>query len=321
MPGDPAEPMTARSYLLSLPERFVRSVLGLGAGVAREVGQVALPDGVRDSQLYQNLVEATLRYLIVEVGGAEGVYRDDTKLPDDFLVRRAAGNAVELLGVVAFRASPVWVLAALADVCGMGRQLIPEIVDALKAQGLLEEDAGFTSVDQVLDGLERTASRLAGTINTPPLDVAGLRSELAAIRREARALQPANLPSRDTISRLWAELREESARQRMSVFHTSSVMAVSAARRFPDRVRWFSASARIGATRTGQVFAAALLDHYDQTLREIRQFGYLPYTGQQLRPSLRACLDQFSPKRSTLTQRLIERVQAIRSRRDRPIGR
>ena len=231
--------MTARSYLLSLPERFVRSVLGLGAGVAREVGQVALPDGVRGSQLYQNLVDATLRYLIVEVGGAKGVYRDDAKLPDDFLVRRTAGNAVELLGVVAFRASPVWVLAALADVCGMSRQLIPEIVDALKAQGLLEKDARFTSVDQVLDGLERTASRLAGTINTPPLDVAGLRSELEAIRNEARALQPANLPSRDAISRLWAELREESARQRMSVFHTSSVMAVSAARRFPDRCAGF----------------------------------------------------------------------------------
>ena len=136
--------MRNTDYLLSLPERFIRSVLGLGAGVAREVGEVALPDGVRGSQLYQNLVDATLRYLIVEVGGAEGVYRDDPKLPDDFLVRRAAGNAVELLGVVAFRASPVWVLAALADVCGMGRQLIPEIVDALKAQGLLEADARFT---------------------------------------------------------------------------------------------------------------------------------------------------------------------------------
>ncbi len=313
--------MRNTDYLLSLPERFIRSVLGLGAGVAREVGEVALPDGVRGSQLYQNLVDATLRYLIVEVGGAEGVYRDDPRLPDDFLVRRAVGNAVELLGVVAFRASPVWVLAALADVCGMGRQLIPEIVDALKAQGLLEADARFTTVDQVLDGLERTASRLAGTINTPPLDVAGLRSEWEAIRSEARDLQPANLPSRDTISRLWAELREESARQQMSVFQTSSVMAVSAARRFPDRMRWVSASARIGATRTGQVFAGALLDHYAQTLREMQEVGYLPYARRQLRPYFRACLDQFSPRRSTLTQRVMERVQKIMSRKERPSGR
>jgi hypothetical protein len=305
--------MTAKSYLLSFPERLVRSVLGLGAGVAREVGEVALPDGIRRSQLYQNLVDATLRYLIEQVGGVEGVYRAETTLPDDFLARRTAGNAVELLGIVAFRASPVWILSALADLCGLGRQLIPEIADALKAQGLLEKDAQFTSVDQMLDGLERTSSRLAATINTPPLDVAGLRKEWEDIREQARGLQPANLPSRDAISRMWVELKAESARQDRSIFQTSSVMAVSAARGVPDGARWFSASARAGATRTGQILAAALLDHYRQTLSEMRHTGYLPYAHQQLRPYLRACVDQFSPKRRTLTERLLEKVQFARS--------
>ena len=58
-----------KSYLLSLPERVIRSALGLGAGVAREVGEVALPAGVRRSQMYKNLVDATLRYLTEKVGG------------------------------------------------------------------------------------------------------------------------------------------------------------------------------------------------------------------------------------------------------------
>jgi len=79
-------------------------------------------------------------------------------------------------------------------------QLIPEMADALKAQGLLEKDVQFVGVDQMLDGLERTSSRLAATINTPPLDVAGLRREWVAIREEARGLQPGSLPSRDTIA-------------------------------------------------------------------------------------------------------------------------
>lgn len=298
--------MTVKTYLLSFPERFVRSALGLGAGVAREVGEVALPKGIRRSQLYQHLVDATLRFLIEQVGGIEGVYTNQGALPDNFLARRTAGNVVEVLGVVAFRASPVWILAALADVCGMGRHLIPEMADALKAQGLLEKDTQFTSVDQLLDGLERTSSRLAATINTPPLDVAGLRKEWEAIREEARGLQPASLPSRDTISSVWAQLEAESARQDRSVFETSSMMAVSAARALPDGVRWFSASARAGATRTGHIFAAALLDHYRQTLSEIQQVGYLAYAGRQFRPYVRAAVDQFSPKRTTLTQRLFD---------------
>jgi hypothetical protein len=307
--------MTVKGYLLSFPERLVRSALGLGAGVAREMGEVALPKGIRRSQLYQNLVDATLRYLIEQVGGVEGVYGDGKASPENFLARRTAGNAVEILGIVAFRASPVWILAALADLCGMGRHLIPEIADALKAQDLLEEDAQFATVDQILDGLERTSSRLATTINTPPLDVAGLRQEWEAIREEARGLPPASLPSRDTVSGVWAQLKAESARQEMSVFETSSVMALSAARAVPGGVRWLSASARVGATRTGQVFAAALLDHYRQTLSDMREVGYLAYAGRQFRPYVRAAVDQFSPKRRTLTQRLVEKVQVVRSRR------
>jgi hypothetical protein len=311
--------MTVKAYLLSLPERFVRSALGLGAGVTREVGQVVLPDGIRRSQLYQNLVDATLRFLIEQVGGVEGVYAAESALPDNFLARRTAGNAVEALGIVAFRASPVWVLAALADLCGIGRRLVPEMADALKAEGLLENDAQFTSVDQMLDGLERTSSRLAATINTPPLDVAGLRQEWEAIRHEARGLPSASLPSRETISNIWALLKTESARQERSVFETSSMMAVAAAQTLPDGVRWLSASARVGATRTGHILAAALLDHYTQTLSEIRQVGYLAYARRQFRPYVHAAVNQFSPKRRTLTQRLLEKLGG-RSNAGRRVG-
>jgi hypothetical protein len=306
--------MTVRDYVLSIPERLARSVLGLTAGVAREVGEVALPDAVRHSRLYQNVVAATLRFLIEQVGGVEGAYKTGEALPADFLARRTAGNAIEALGIVAFRASPVWVLAALADLSGMGRHLIPEIAEALKGKGLLEPDTEFTSVDQMLDGLERTSGRLAATINTPPLDVAALRTDWDAIRNDARALQPANLPSRDTIGNLWTQLKTEAERNDRSVFETSSLMALSAARAVPDNLRWLSASARVGVTETGHIFATALLDHYSETLAEIRQEGYLTYAGRQLMPYVRASLNQFSPERPTLTQRVIDKVEARRQR-------
>ncbi len=293
--------MPTKDYLLSLPERLIRSVLGLGAGVAREVGEIALPTGVRRSQLYQNLVDATLRYVIEQVGGVDGVYSRETQSPDDFLARRTAGNAIELLGIVAFSASPVWILAALADLSGVGRHLIPEIADALKEHGLLDKDAQFSSVDQMLDGLERTSSQLALTINTPPLDVAGLRTEWKAIREHARGLPPADLPSRDTIRNVWAQLKNESERQNRSIFQTSSVIAVSAV--------------RVGAKRTGQVLGAALLDYYQQTLRDIRQVGYAAYARRQLHPYIRACARQFSPKQRTVTQALYERLRANKAER------
>jgi hypothetical protein len=298
--------MTIKRYLLSLPERLLRSGLGLGAGVAREIGEVVLPDAVRHTRLYQNLVDTTLRFLTEQVGGLESASAEQEPLPDDFLKRRTAGNVIEALGIVAFRASPVWVLAALADVCGMGRQLIPEIAGALKEQGLLDEDAEFTSVDQLLDGLERTSSRLANTINTPPLDVASLREEWQGIREDARRLQPQSLPSRETLTGMWMQLRSEAAYQERSVFQTSSMMAVSAVNALPEGARWLSASALVGATRTGQIVATTLLDHYRTTLDEIRQAGYATYAAQQLGPYMRAAVSQFSPERRTLTERFLE---------------
>jgi hypothetical protein len=290
--------MTVKTYLFSVPERLVRAVLGLSAGAAREVGEAALPEGVRNSQLYKNLVDTTLRFLIENVGRAEGVYELSGDLPDNFVARRAAGNAVEVLGIVAFRASPVWVLAALADVCGVGRQLIPELADALKAQGLLESGAQFGTVDEMLDGLQRTSSRLAAAINTPPLNVDGLRAEWEAIRKEARTLPQASLPTGQAITGMWYELRAESARQERSVFETSSMMAMSAVR-----------ATGAGTLRVGQLAAAALLDHYKQTLAEMRKVGYAAYASRQFRPYLSAAASQFSPRTRTFTEGVIDRLR------------
>ncbi len=304
--------MRVTTYLLSLPERLVRSGVALGAGTLRELGEVVLPARVRRGQLYQNLVDTTLRYLIEQVGGVEGVYGTRDMLAEDFLVRRTAGNALEVLGLVAFRASPVWVLAAVADVCGAGRDLIPEIADALKTAGLLEKDARFTSVDQLLDGLERTSSRLAATINTPPLDVQALRQEWQAIRHEMASLPSVNLPSRDTIRDVWVEIRNESVAQDRSIFEMSSMLALSAAGKLPDNLRWLSASARLAATRTGQVFAAGLLDHYRQTLSEIRRRGFGKYALEQFRPYVAAAVTHFSPSRRTWTEQMTDRFRTRR---------
>src|SRR5271155_1558958 len=176
---------TMRDYLLSLPERVLRSMSALSAGLLRELSEVALPRAVRRTRLYRELVENTLRFLIENVGQVEGAYPPEGKLADNFAMRRFAGNGIELIGLLTFRASPVWVLAALADLSGTGRQLIREIAQSLKEEGLLEKDSTYESIEQMLDGLQGTAGRLAQTANTPPLDVVSLRREWAELRAAA----------------------------------------------------------------------------------------------------------------------------------------
>lgn len=301
--------MSSRTYLLSIPERVIRSALGFSAGLLREIGEVVVPRSVRRGQLYKSLVETTLRYVIEQVGSAKGVYPPEVPQTQDFLARRGVGHAIELLGIAAFRISPVWVFAALADLSGIGRRLIPEIAEALKDEGLLEKEAQFDSVDQLLDGLEKTSSRLAQTINMPPLDVASLRKEWTEIRSATHGLRPVDLPSVKDISSRWEELKHEATRQGRSTFATSSVMAISAVRVLPDRARRLSSSTRVGAARSGKLLYATILEDYGHTLGELRKVGYVAYAKRQLSPYLRACVEQFSRRQRSLTERIIERVR------------
>jgi len=293
------------AYLVSMPERVVRSMSALSAGLLRELAEAALPRAIRRTRLYTELVENTLRFLIENVGQVEGTYQPAGQLADNFAVRRFAGNGIELIGLLTFSASPVWVLAALADLSGVGRQLIREISQSLKDEGLLAQNAEYETIDQLLDGLEGAAGRLAETANTPPIDVAGLRREWADLRLAAAKLPSPRLPSGEALRRSWEDLKATATAQQRSVFQVSSLMAVSAVSRIPENLLWLSRCARGAAVRTGRIFAGTLLDHYRETLAEIRGAGFMSYWMREYRPYLKAAARQFSPRRMTLTERML----------------
>ena len=294
-------------YALSLPERIVRSASAVSAGIVREVADVTLPIGVRRGRLYRTLVDASLRFLIEDVGRVEGTYPSEEKLTRDFLVRRTVGNGIDVMGILAFHASPVWVLAALADVCGAGRQLIPEIAQSLKHEGLLAPGKSFTTMEQLLEGLERTSAQLADTMNTPPLDVAGLREEWSKVAAEARRLPAPKLPSRAALTGLWKDLRTAAVEQNRSIFEVSSLLAVAAIGELPRRARLLSRSATLAARKSGGRMSEALLEHYRTTLAKIRETGFLAYGVRQLSPYVSAALKGFSPQLSTHTERFVRK--------------
>jgi hypothetical protein len=310
---DPGRRSTAwPAYLLSLPERVVRSLAALSGGLLRELGTVALPASVRRTALYRTMVDVTLRFLIEEVGKVEGVYDPDPEmhqqLAEDFLLKRGASHGIEILGILAFNASPVWVLAALADIAGGSRTLIGEIAAALHEEGLLGT-GHFETLEQVLEGLEKTSGRLAGTLNLPPVNVRGLRREWERLREAAQDIPPKNIPAVAAVERVWRHMQESAREQGLPVFAVSSLMAVSTVTHLPDRVLKLSRAARSAARRTGKVLGENILDHYTQTLADISRKGFGAYWAAEFRPYLRAAAEQFGPDRQSLTEKLLTRIQ------------
>jgi hypothetical protein len=296
--------MDAPRYLVSLPERLVRSASALAGGLLREAGEAALPAAVRRTRLYRTMVEAVLRFLIEQVGEVEGAFPAEGKLAEDFLLRRTAGNGLEMIGLLTFRASPVWVLAAFADLSGAGRHLIREISESLKAEGLMPADAEPSTMDQVLDALEASAGRAAEAINTPPLDVAALRAEWAAVKEPLAGMPK---PGIELLERQWRDLRATAMKEGRSVFELSTVMALSAVTRLPGQFVWLGKSARAAARRASQLLSVNILDHYTRTLEEIREQGLLPWWTREFRPYLAGAARAFHPEKRTWTERLLGR--------------
>ena len=74
-------------YLMSLPERGVRSTGALAGGLLRELSEVVLPPSFRRTKLYRSLVDTTLRFMIEQVGNVPRASFDD---PSSLLISHCA---------------------------------------------------------------------------------------------------------------------------------------------------------------------------------------------------------------------------------------
>ena len=110
------------------------------------------------------------------------------------------------------------------------------------------------------------------------------------------------------MTRLWQDLRATAEREQRSVFEVSSLLALAAVGELPERTRVLSKSASIVLRHGGAALSNALLDHYRQSLNELREVGFLRYGVRQLTPYAQAALGAFRPERETLTSKLLDRL-------------
>jgi len=253
-----------KSYLLSLPERSLRALTALAAGLVRESSEVTLPLSFRRTRIYQSIAEQSLRFLIEKVGKVEGAYDKTDALPDDFLVRRTAGNGVELISLAVFHASPVWVLAGLADVSGAGGKLLAEISETLEKEGWLRGASSVRTMTDLLDALERGSGHLAENFNTPPLNRAALLREWESLKKV--------VAERDQVEADWELLKTTAAQQRKPLMEVSTAVALNTLR------------------RGKQMLTDPILEHYRQTIGELNEIGFGAYASREMAPYWRAAV-------------------------------
>jgi hypothetical protein len=276
------------AFLVSLPERLVRAVAAALGGTVHETASLVLPRFVRHSRLYEATAKNVLRVTIELVGGVQPAappvdeYEPD---PGRLAVRKGAGNAVELGSIAAFGFSPLWVLAAMADVAHGSRVYLDTFADELAQAGVFAGGKKFGGVDDLLAALEGTSGTTARLIDIPPLELRALRRSLADIRASA-----SQLPSPAELATVYAALRRTAAREQRSLLEVSVGIGLA----------FFNSARHIGRQH--------LLDAYGDDLRPVRDEGFGAYATRVSRPYAEAVGRHFDAEQPTLTERGLGRL-------------
>ena len=282
-------PHLTASFLLSLPERVVRSFAALLGGTLHETFELALPRLVRRSRLYEATARNLLRVTIELVGGVPArAPVDDEHEPDagKLAVRKGAGNVVELGSIAAFGFSPLWVLAAAADVSRGSRTYLDAFVAELVRAGVLPPESKPGSVDELLGALEGVSGTSARLIDIPPLELEALRRSLEQIRRDAGSLPPPH-----ELARVFDGLRETARRERATLLEVSVGIGLA----------FFNSARHVGRQH--------VLDPYREDLRPVGEEGFASYARRVSRPYAEAVARHFDAEMGTLTQRGLERLR------------
>ena len=280
----------SRSYLVSLPERTARAGAALTGGLVYETTEVMLPLAVRRSKLYQALVGRLLRIMIELVGGVEGVYPAQEMPVRELLVRKTAGNVVELSSFVAVGWSPVWLLAGASDLVGGTKVYLRTLVSELRDAGVLAPEADVASFEELLTVLEGTSGVLADTVDVPPLNVSSARASWQELRQQA-----ADLPDAAGLEKIFAELQLAARQEDRSILEISSMVAIGAVR---------------SGVRLGSVH---IFDYYRRALRTIVEEGLLSFLRRTSTPYLTRAGSHFDPHSITYSERLLRRWADRRS--------
>lgn len=294
-------------YSLSLPERVVRSTIGLAAGAAMETAGLLIPQSFQSAKTYELVVTNSLGFLTNQVGGVDS-RSAATSDNDDFMARKAVGNFVDLAGMATLHVSPVWLLAIVSDVAYGSSSYAQELATELQQQGLIDDTSSIHHVDDVLNAIQDSSGNAASLFDTPPLSVDQLRETLDRTRASLGEVDYLGILPESELRQYWNEMQEISARNDVSLLGVSGALAMNTLGKMETAAK---------GTLTGVKVAGGLLNrhvigHYTESLRTISEQGLFETLRTTSGPYITAVWNNFAQDKPTWTEDLVTGRLAVR---------
>jgi hypothetical protein len=289
-------------YTVSLPERVVRSTVGVTAGAAREAAHALIPQAFQSSKTYELVVTNSLKFLVENVGGVELKADNAESVPiDHFLARKAVGNFVDLAGVATLHLSPIWVFAVVSDVAYGSKAYVRELAAELHQRGLIKETSKIDRVDDLLEAIQRTTAETASLISTPPLSVDQLKLTLERTRAAIAAADLAALLPEAELHAHWHAMRSISTQERVSLLGVSGALTLH----MLGKVETLAVGTIVGVEVAGDLLNRNVVGHYVDGLRTVREQGFYHVVRASGAPYAQAVWRNFATQRETLTSQIV----------------
>ncbi len=293
-------------YGLSLPERTLRSGVGVLGGALRETAQKLVPQAFQDSKTYTVMVRQMLDYLVEDVGGVAKKAADATSTGEhnaakDFLARKAVGNFMEMAWLATLHVSPLTVMAVVSDVAYGSKSYLQELAAELKNQGVIDADSTIDHIDDLLEAVATASSTTAGALDTPPLSVEGLRQTIEQTRNSLAQVDATKVLPQRELERFWEEIREVANREGVGILEVSSAMTLHSLGKVATIGRGALSTVKVAGT----LFDRHVLDHYRLALTDVRDKGLYATLAEVSQPYAEAVWENFSSHKSSVTEDLL----------------
>ena len=288
-------------YSLSLPERTVRSTVGLAAGAAKEAAELLVPQSFQSSKTYEIVLKNSLKFLTEDIGGVEGEKTNEADGAKNFAARKAVGNFIDMAGWATLAVSPVWMMAIVSDIAYGTKTYTQELAGELKKQGLIDEDSTINDIEDVLSAVQTTTGRTASMIDTPPLSVEELKKSLDETKQAITSADLRQLLPEAEIKKYWQEMKDISTKENVSLIGVSGALTMHTL----GKVGTVGKGTLTGVGVVGGLFNKHVIGHYSDAIKQVHERGLYQSVKESSEPYVEALWNNFSEDRETWTEKIV----------------
>lgn len=291
-------------YTATLPERVIRSSVGLAAGAATEAAGFLVPQAFQSSKTYEIVVRNSLGMLTRDIGGVKKTGEDGEEVvneQEDLMARKAVGNFVDLAGLATLHTSPVWMMAIVSDLAYGASTCVQELAAELQKQGVIDDDATIHNVDDVLTAVKNASGNAASMFDTPPLSVDQLKESLDETRKALAAADIRSILPEAELKKYWAEMKAVATDEHVSLLGVSGAVTMGTL----SRVKTVGQGTITGVQVVGGLVSRTFIEHYSESLSTIREDGLFVTLKETSAPYFDAVWNNFSGEKETWTEELL----------------